>query len=134
MRQILITGSRAIEHRATVGRALAAVWEEFGREQLLVRHGNARGADTHAGVVARMNPHAFVEERHPVTSREWRPQGPNGPVDRTAGHRRNQRMVDLGADVCLAFLKHGERNAGTRDCIRRARAAGIEVREFWEEP
>jgi hypothetical protein len=36
-------------------------------------------------------------------------------------------MVDLGADLVLAFPLG--KSEGTRDCIRRATAAGIHVRE-----
>lgn len=50
-----------------------------------------------------------------------------------AGDYRNQEMVDAGADVCLAFFKHGARNAGTADCARRAKAAGITVVRIYEE-
>lgn len=42
-----------------------------------------------------------------------------------AGPIRNQRMVDLGADLCLAFPTRGSR--GTWDLVNRARAAGIPV-------
>lgn len=45
--------------------------------------------------------------------------------DRAAGPIRNQGMVDSGADLCLAFPTKTSR--GTRDCMRRARAAGIPV-------
>lgn len=43
----------------------------------------------------------------------------------SAGPLRNQYMVNLGADECLAFPLPGSR--GTWDCVRRARAAGIPV-------
>lgn len=45
-----------------------------------------------------------------------------------AGPYRNQQMVDLGANVCLAFPLPGSR--GTWDCVRRAEAAGIPVKVF----
>lgn len=56
-------------------------------------------------------------EAHPA---DWRSCG------RAAGLIRNQRMVDLGADLCLAFPLGESR--GTWDCVARARKAGIEVR------
>lgn len=47
---------------------------------------------------------------------------------RTAGFLRNQEMVDAGAYVCLAFVIAGKsKSKGTRDCIRRAKKAGIPV-------
>jgi hypothetical protein len=62
-----------------------------------------------------------------------RRSGRNGRGDYcpAAGDYRNQVMVDLGADACVAGLKHGARNAGTRDCMRRAAAAGLNPREVW---
>lgn len=60
-----------------------------------------------------------VEEPHPA---DWARHG------KGAGPRRNQEMVDLGADVCLAFPIGPSR--GTRDCMSRAELAGIKVRAF----
>lgn len=56
----------------------------------------------------------ITEESHPA---DWENDG------RGAGFIRNQRMVDLGADVCLAFVEGASR--GTRDCMKRAGQAGI---------
>lgn len=47
---------------------------------------------------------------------------------RSAGHIRNNTMVKLGADVCLAF-PIGE-SRGTRGCMRLAERAGITVINF----
>ena len=49
-------------------------------------------------------------------------------LGRAAGPDRNQRMVDSGADLCLAFPLDGSK--GTQDCMRRARDAGIPVRDY----
>jgi len=46
-----------------------------------------------------------------------------------AGHYRNQEMVDEGADRGIAALREGARNSGTRGCIDRMKAAGIDVHE-----
>jgi hypothetical protein len=62
----------------------------------------------------------IAEETHPA---EWYP---NGTYDKAAGPKRNQRMVDKGACVCLAFPT--EKSVGTWDCIKRANRAGIPVR------
>jgi hypothetical protein len=67
---------------------------------------------------------------------------PDGAFDRTAAFRRNQRMVDSGADVCIALLRECRKPGckrdrphwthGTADCIRRAERAGIPVRRYYE--
>ena len=51
--------------------------------------------------------------------RNWKNLG------RKAGPLRNQKMVDLGADICIAFPQGESR--GTRNCMKLADKAGIEV-------
>jgi len=47
---------------------------------------------------------------------------------KAAGSRRNQDMVDRGADICLGFPGPPIRKtSGTTDCMTRASAAGIAV-------
>jgi hypothetical protein len=46
----------------------------------------------------------------------------------SAGPKRNQRMVDSGADICLAFIQGNSR--GTRNCAAKAERAGISVKWF----
>lgn len=38
---------------------------------------------------------------------------------------RNQTMVDDGADLCIAVHRFLAKSKGTKDCARRAIAAGI---------
>lgn len=66
-------------------------------------------------------------ERHPA---DWYTHDENcyhyafrGRGCPAAGPRRNKLMVDLGADVCLAFPMG--KSAGTRGCVKLAEAAGI---------
>lgn len=122
----LVTGSRKFSHLPTVQAALQAVALEHPNRLVIVVHGAAQGADRLADTVARRRPHQFTAEPHPA---EWR--RPDGSTNRAAGIARNQEMVNLGADVCLAFYQRGEENRGTSDCVRRARAAGIRVLEYW---
>lgn len=107
--RILITGSRAWTDRAAIRRALANAGGVFGAhpQEVTIVHGGARGAEFGCRV-----------EVHPA---DWPRHG------KAAGHRRNAEMVALGADVCLAFPLGESR--GTRDCVRRARDAGIPVVE-----
>lgn len=75
------------------------------------------GADSLADFLAeRMG---LPVERHPA---DWDTHG------KSAGPIRNQQMVDLGADVCLAFPLPDSR--GTRHCMAAAERAGIPVRVF----
>jgi hypothetical protein len=73
----------------------------------------------------------------PVPAR-WPDCGPDCPEDRTcrrrrrgapvgwcvtAGHRRNQEMVDLAPDFYVAFIR--DHSSGATDCADRADRAGI---------
>lgn len=112
--RILVTGSR--NHPDPHLIALAIMRHARPHETTVVVHGDCpTGADHHASALCADRPH-LTEERHPA---DWEKHG------RKAGPLRNQRMVDLGADVCLAF-PYGE-SRGTRDCARRAEMAGIPV-------
>jgi hypothetical protein len=125
--RVLITGSREFTDRAVIAAAISQVARENPNRALLIRHGAARGADSLAGAVARKYPGRLVEEVHAVT--DWK--NPDGSKNWKAGFDRNQRMVDAGADICLAFLHPAAKNAGTRHCMRAAHEAGIPVREHW---
>lgn len=126
MTRILVTGSRAWTARLPVSFALAAAAIHYGGSHsgtVTLVHGGARGLDLLAAdIVTRWNQRwgggatGWVIEEHPA---DWATCG------KFAGGIRNQRMVDLGADVCLAFPLPGSR--GTWDCVRRAEAAGIPV-------
>lgn len=50
-----------------------------------------------------------------------------------AGPKRNQRMVDANRDAkaAVSFFKTGEKNAGTKDCVRRLADAGIDAMAVW---
>ena len=130
--RVLITGSRDWDDYLAVSHA---VHDATGGDiqDLTIVHGHCpTGADYFADMLAwRLG---VQPERHPA---DW-----GGPCRATclpdhrryrngktycpkAGHNRNQEMVDLGADVVLAFQCNGSR--GTQDCIDRALAAGLTV-------
>ena len=124
--RILVTGSR---HRTDekIFDALSDAYAGIRRshDRLVVVHGGASGADSAAvewvAVDAGGDPYGVVAEPHPA---DWT-RGPK------AGPERNQKMVDLGADLCLAFPGAAD-SRGTWDCLRRAVAAGIETRIYPE--
>lgn len=119
-RRILVTGSRHWTDIATINGALHRTYlalSHDGSDVVLV-HGECHlgGADIIARDIWRAV--GLRDEPHPAEIVNGRALGP----------QRNQRMVDLGADVCLAFPLLGSR--GTYDCMRRARDAGIPVYTF----
>ncbi|WP_079674441.1 SLOG family protein [Mycobacteroides abscessus] len=131
---MLVTGSRNWTDRTRLFLALSV--QTALCDEIVIVHGDATGADALADSFAVNHPRTRAE-RHPA---DWgRPcddrcyHKPRYRADGSeycpmAGHYRNQEMVDLGADICLAFPL-GKSN-GTRDCMRRAAKAGIPVSNF----
>ncbi len=117
--RILITGSRDVDAHAerivfgVVQDAVATALKVTS--DVVVVHGGARGVDT----VAAFSVPALMLERHPA---DWQTHG------KRAGVLRNLHMVELGADVCLAFPRRS--SVGTWHCIRAAADAGIPVRIY----
>lgn len=125
--RILVTGSRDWDDWRIMGLALSEAAEDaLG---VSVVHGGARGADAMAGAVATAR--GWLTE---VYRADWDTYG------RQAGFIRNQAMVDLGADICLAFVMPCLKcpqpqypphdSHGTADCMARTRRAGIPVRVY----
>lgn len=118
--RILVTGSRTFDDVETIRAALAVA--AYGRYPVVVVHGACpSGADAIAAdLVRHMAEYLDItEERHPA---DWKRHG------RRAGFIRNAEMVELGADVCLAFIRDGSRGAThTADLAERA---GIPTRRW----
>lgn len=134
--RILITGSRNWVDRDKVFIPLAI--QVTGVDHATIVHGGATGADGIAAEFAARHPRCTAEEHMAQWDRPCdtgcfhRPRHRDGvPYCPLAGLYRNQQMVDLGADVCLAFPLGESR--GTRDCMRRAKRAGIPVFNFGDE-
>jgi len=123
----LVTGSRDWTDAGTIQTALNAVYSSWKPtrtefEHFIVVHGDARGTDNIArqwALSAHQYDHWVVHEPHPA---KWEDLG------RSAGHKRNAEMVNLGADICLAFPLG--RSPGTRGCMKLAKKAGISMRQF----
>lgn len=88
--RVLVTGSRDWADAETVLDA----FREVGSGAHTLVSGGARGADRIAEIIAAGL--GWIVEQHPA---DWTAYG------RSAGYKRNAVMVDLGADVCLAFIR-----------------------------
>jgi hypothetical protein len=93
--RILITGSRGWKDRAAIHLTLteAVGLHGPGYPVTVVSGACPMGADRLCEEEAERN--GWTVERHPA---DWDARG------RSAGFRRNKHMVDLGADLCLAFI------------------------------
>lgn len=117
--RILVTGSRDWADMDIVRAALAtAVYQQV--PAVIVHGACPNGADAIASWWIRSHRViGLTEERHPAN---WTLNG------KRAGFMRNAEMVNLGADVCLAFIKDGSRGASHTAAL--AEKAGIPVRRF----
>lgn len=120
--RILITGSRLWSREDVIAGALRDAWIEGGRptDAILVSGACPTGADKIAERIWRRQ--GLPIEHHPA---DWKKYG------RAAGPRRNQHMVDLGADICLAFIL--DYSKGATFTVEAAKAAGIPTRLFRED-
>lgn len=99
MFRVLITGSRSWGDYLTMMEAIFKLQDEHG--EILIVHGDCpKGADHLASEIATRN--SIPQERHPA---DWSTYG------KRAGFVRNEQMVSLGADCCLAFIKDGSSGA-----------------------
>lgn len=116
--RILITGSRYHNNPQMIFEAINKEVEHLDDySDVVIIQGECPygGADLFAKQWAKQN--GAVNESYPA---DFKKLGPS------AGPKRNQRMVDSGADICLAFPTEDSR--GTWDCVRKAKKAGIPVK------
>jgi hypothetical protein len=141
--RVLVTGSREFTDYTMICQALDRIYEGWAQARLavivdrapfgyfdefvLVHGACPRGADTYADMWGRrrINQGWNIRiERHPA---DWH-------LGRGAGIIRNQHMVNLGANLVVAFFKWQAGNRGTSHCVGAAMHAGIEVQEYWSSP
>lgn len=122
--RILVTGSRRHAGKRLIWRVLDAIHKVH--PDMVVVHGECYPPKDRDGnrpdISADWLAHLWCldrgvpDEPHPA---DWDLHG------KAAGPIRNQEVVDLGADECHGFPDG--RSAGTADCMRRAKKAGIPV-------
>lgn len=117
--RVLVTGGRTYPFGARVFQVLDKLHAEVGIEAV-IEGGHWDGADKFAREWARAN--GLEPETYKA---DWTGLG------NAAGPIRNEEMIrESRPDVCLGFPTPGEKNKGTRGCMKLARAAGIEVVEI----
>jgi hypothetical protein len=143
--RILVTGSRDWDDTDRIWLELgnAAGTVDVDREILVVHGACPSGADAIADQWARK--YGSTVEQHPA---DWDhctnacPQGHRKAKQRgdtvhpgvcgdycpSAGPRRNRKLIALGADVCLAFIRNGSRGASHTATL--AEQAGIPTRRW----
>lgn len=111
--RILVTGSRTWGDVETIHKYLAKYFD--GLVSTVLVHGDCHdGADRIADSYAVK--HRWKVERFPA---KWQKYG------KRAGYIRNAKMVEIGADICLAFIK--DNSKGATMCADLAEKAGIPV-------
>lgn len=121
--RILVTGTREELTQAEKDLISVAIEEAAMRDYqkhqrpCVVVHGGCRtGVDQYVEeTYADVDDSNLSVESHPA---DW-------SLGKKAGPLRNQAMVDLGADICLAFPRPDSK--GTRHCAKAAIDAGIET-------
>ena len=109
--RVIVCGSRDLTDRGAMAEALYHICEVVSRDDIVIVHGGQRGADTIAGSIG--EGWGLTVEAHPADVKRY-----GSPA---AYHIRNQEMADAGAALCVAFPG----GAGTADCMRRCKKAGI---------
>ena len=115
MKRILVTGSRTWTDTERIMHALMP----YRWSGATLVHGGAQGADLIAAET--WASWGLPVEVHPA---DWATYG------QAAGYIRNAKMVELGANICLAFWK--DQSRGTGHTINLASAAGIPIRIYRE--
>ncbi len=125
--RVLVTGGRTYSDSGMVYGVLDGMLAAHG--SLVIIEGGATGADAHARQWAKDHGIKSITERaiwtdlsQPDAVVKTRKDG--SQYDAMAGHRRNQKMLDIHKpDVCVGFSG----GTGTADMLRRARAAGVRI-------
>lgn len=130
--RILVTGSRDWSDKDVIREAIEK--RVNGVKDVTLVNGDATGADRIAAVIAR-NMGCTIED-HPANWEScgeecgpdhWRYRD-GKPYCPRAGFVRNTHMVELGADICLAFIRNNSK--GATMTAKLAERAGIPVHRY----
>lgn len=125
--RVLVTGGRNFENYVLVRNTLTTIYLHRPRDSFVLIHGCATGADTLASLWC-IQFNKFMEEevvqelRFPA---KWKNK--NGVLDRSAGSKRNKKMLEEGKPDLVVAFPGGN---GTAHMKRIAREAGIKVLEI----
>ena len=111
MYRIVVTGSRDWSNRDPIKDTFDRVYAKHGTDVTLI-NGTARGVDRIAAEVARSLGWQVID-----VPADWDQYG------RSAGFRRNEQMLRMSPDICIAFWDGQSR--GTQHTIRTAEQMGI---------
>lgn len=121
MKRLLITGSRTWTNTLVIEGFLKYAVNYFTEPVTLVSGACPKGADLLCEQWWERNTD-YPIERHPA---KWQLLG------KKAGFVRNAKMVELGADLCIAFIKDGSKGATmTANLARDNGISVIEVNEI----
>lgn len=115
--RVIVCGSRTKEQLTVMEQALVRGLAAMYGRALTVVHGDCKGLDRAVADYAE-----GCGIRTEAVAPDWRSYG------RAAGPIRNQEMLDMGADMVVAFKEPFDwafRKGGTEDMVRRARDAGV---------
>lgn len=123
--RVLVTGSRDWQEWLPIWETIEDVALGYWGSEVVVVHGACpSGADKFASEWCQKSIELHwnvTEEPHPA---DWTRYG------KSAGFRRNAEMVNLGADLCLAFIRNNSK--GATMTAELAQKAGIETRIYRE--
>ena len=113
--RVLVCGGRDFDNYNLLVDTLTGLLGQYAPKDVIFISGRARGADRLGERFAKTNNCELL-----VFPADWDKFG------KGAGHIRNQQMIDEGKpDLVVAFPG----NRGTADMVRRAKKAGIEVKD-----
>jgi hypothetical protein len=118
--RVLITGDRNCECRPLARAIIGRLMRKYGSKIAIV-HGDGNGVDQAFAIECREG--NIAVEAHPAKCE----------LGKRAGPLRNTEMTATKPDFVIAIHRDLAKSKGTRDCIKQALAAGLDVFLFDNE-